>query len=196
MNKDKISTRDQIVKTASRLFHSQGYHLTGINQIIKEAGIAKASLYYHFRSKEDLCVAYLKRRYEIWFSLLNNYLESVSDPSERIIKAFECRGQYLLDTHFGGCTYLRITSEMPRRSRKISIQAILQKEKHHQFFQEEVKKIKWKGRGNKTLDTNDLAHMIFIMFDGATAQCQIYRELWPIDYAIKAVKELLSKWDL
>jgi AcrR family transcriptional regulator len=190
---DKISTRDQIVKTASRLFYNQGYNLTGINQVIKEAGVAKASLYYHFKSKEDLCVAYLKQRYEIWFSLLNQYLESVSDPSLRIIKTFECRAQYLTDTHFGGCTYLRISSEMPRRSRKISRQAILQKEKHHQFFQEEVRKIKWRAGGNGIRDTNDLAHVIFILFDGATAQCQIYRELWPIDYAIKAVKQLLLK---
>jgi AcrR family transcriptional regulator len=190
---NKISTRDQIVKTASRLFYSQGYHLTGINQVIREAGVAKASLYYHFKSKEDLCIAYLKRRYEIWFSLLNKYLESVSDPSERIIKSFECRAQYLLDTHFGGCTYLRITSEMPKQSRKISRQAIMEKEKHHQFFQEEVKKIQWEGNGNGTVDTNDIAHMIFILFDGATAQCQIYRELSPIDYAIKAVKKLLFK---
>jgi AcrR family transcriptional regulator len=190
---NKISARDQIVKTASRLFYSQGYHLTGINQVIREAGVAKASLYYHFKSKEDLCVAYLKKRYEMWFSLLNDHLESVTDPSERIIKSFECRAQYLLDTHFGGCTYQRIASELPRRSRKISRQAIMQKEKHLQFFQEEVRKIQWKDDRNETIDTNDIAHMIFILFDGATAQCQIYRELWPFEYAIKAVKKLLLK---
>jgi AcrR family transcriptional regulator len=190
---NRTSARDQIVKTASRLFYNQGYHLTGINQVIKEAGVAKASLYYHFRSKEDLCVAYLKKRYEIWFALLDKYLESITDPSERIIKSFECRAQYLVNTHFGGCTYLRIASEMPRRSKKISRQAILQKEKHHQFFQEEVRKIKWKLPENETIDANDLAHIIFILFDGATAQCQIYRELWPFEYAIKAVKKLLLK---
>ena len=56
----KKSIRDAIVNTAARLFYKQGYSNTGINQIIEETKIAKSSLYQHFRSKEDLLMAYLK----------------------------------------------------------------------------------------------------------------------------------------
>ena len=55
--------KNHIVETASNLFYANGYNLTGINQIISEAGIAKATLYNHFKSKEDICVSYLQYKY-------------------------------------------------------------------------------------------------------------------------------------
>ncbi|MEM6772989.1 MAG: helix-turn-helix domain-containing protein, partial [Bacteroidota bacterium] len=61
---DRAKTHLHIIKTASRLFYDKGYNLTGINEIIAEAGIAKATLYSHFKSKEDLCLAYLNYRDE------------------------------------------------------------------------------------------------------------------------------------
>jgi len=52
--------KEHIIKTAADLFYTNGYNSTGINEIIKEAGIAKATLYNHFKSKGDVCIAYLK----------------------------------------------------------------------------------------------------------------------------------------
>ncbi|MBS1918003.1 MAG: TetR/AcrR family transcriptional regulator [Bacteroidetes bacterium] len=180
------SVRRQIINTADRLFYKQGYNLTGINQIIEEAGVAKASLYYHFPSKEDLCVAYLKLRGEKWSAMLAKYIEGVSDPREAIIKCFECRSKYLLQNDFSGCSYIRIIAEMPQRSAKINRQAILNKEKQRLFFIEQVSKLK---KNSSTV--NDLANTIFLLFDGATVQCQVYRELSPIENALKALKLIL-----
>ncbi|HLY70917.1 MAG TPA: TetR/AcrR family transcriptional regulator [Puia sp.] len=182
-----ISVREQIIETADRLFYKQGYNLTGINQIIEEAEVAKASLYYHFPSKEDLCVAYLKRRYEKWLVMLTEFLMGITEPRECIIKCFECRSEYLLENDFSGCSYIRIIAEMPQRSAKINKQAILNKEKQRQFFIDKVKEFK-RSSGASAMD---LANTIFLLFDGATVQCQVYRELWPIKNAIKALKNLL-----
>ena len=183
----ETSIREQIVETASRLFYNQGYNLTGINQIIEEAGIAKASLYYHFPSKEDLCVEYLKRRYDIWSAALNKGIAGITDPKECILKAFSCRSNYLSETNYGGCSYIRIISEMPRRGEKINRQVILQKEKQRQVFVEMVQRLK--GRNHPSV--NDLADTLFLLFDGATVQCQIYRAIWPMEKAILALKNLL-----
>jgi AcrR family transcriptional regulator len=183
----EVSVREQIVETACRLFYSQGYNLTGINQIIEEARVAKASLYYHFPSKEDLCVEYLKRRYEIWSRMLATYLDGITDPKKTIIKTFECRSQYLINTNYGGCSYIRIISEMPQRGEKINAQVVLQKEKQRQLFIDQVKMIKEQTHSS----INDLASTIFLLFDGATVQCQVYQALWPIENAIKALKGLL-----
>jgi AcrR family transcriptional regulator len=180
------SVRQQIIDTADRLFYKQGYNLTGINQIIEEAGVAKASLYYHFPSKEDLCVAYLKKRYENWSSMLSEFLDGVTDPKEAIIKCFECRSEYLLQNDFSGCSYIRIIAEMPQRSAKINRQAILNKEKQRLFFIEQASKLK---KNSSTV--NDLANTIFLLFDGATVQCQVYRELSPIENALKALRMIL-----
>ena len=67
----KLGVKDRIVETASDLFYHNGYNQTGINQIIAEAGVAKASMYQHYRSKEDIAVAYLRKRHINWNS--NSY---------------------------------------------------------------------------------------------------------------------------
>jgi AcrR family transcriptional regulator len=67
------SPKERIVATTFDLFAKQGYNSTGINQIIADAGVAKASFYLHFKSKEDLCVEFLNVRHEYWFNELINF---------------------------------------------------------------------------------------------------------------------------
>jgi AcrR family transcriptional regulator len=183
-----ISVREKIVQTATRLFIDQGYNLTGINQIIEEAEIAKASLYYHFQSKEDLCVEYLKRRNEQWFHLLEEYLSNVSDPKQRIIKTFEFRAKHVERNNFSGCAYLRIISELPQRSEKIDHQVTGQKEKQQRFFLDLVKKVKGLSKERKLL----LGEMLFMLFDGATGQCQIFKNTTPLQKAKRTAARLLA----
>jgi AcrR family transcriptional regulator len=189
-----VNVRDHIVETACRLFYTQGYNLTGINQVIEEAGVAKASLYYHFPSKEDLCVEYLRQRHKVfWCNYLVPYIEGITDPRERILKIFECRAKFLVDTNFGGCAYIRIISELPQRSEKIDGQVKLQKERQRNIFLEEVKKLNEPGQPERIAPdaVQRLADTIFLIYDGATVQCQLYQELWPIENAQKAVEGLL-----
>ena len=189
METKDISVREHIIQTAARLFHEQGYNLTGINQVIEEAGVAKASLYYHFPSKEDLCVEYLKRRYENWISALEKYLEDVKDPRQRVIKTFDYRAIHLQNNHYGGCSYIKIISEMPQRSEKIDKQVILQKEKQRQFFFDLLMQVKGMTKKKATV----LTGKIFLLFDGCTVQCQIYRDPEPVYTAKKAVVDLLNE---
>ncbi|MHA4812318.1 TetR/AcrR family transcriptional regulator [Flavitalea flava] len=185
----EMSVRDHIVETACRLFYTQGYNLTGINQIIEEAGVAKASLYYHFPSKEDLCVEYLKQRYRVfWCGKLEEYLEGMTDAASRILRTFQCRADFMLDTNYGGCAYIRIIAELPQGNEKIRAQVRLQKDKQRKFFLDEVKNIKGIDAGQ----AQDLADTLFLLYDGAVMQCQLYEKLWPIDNAVKAVKKLLA----
>jgi AcrR family transcriptional regulator len=57
----KTTSKERILETAYKLFYTQGYNVTGINQILDQAKVAKASLYQHFGSKEELRVAYIKK---------------------------------------------------------------------------------------------------------------------------------------
>ena len=73
--------KQRIIETASDLFYQQGYNLTGINEVIKEAGVAKATLYHHFASKEELCLAYLEYRHLAFIKNLQEYLAKI--PTRR-----------------------------------------------------------------------------------------------------------------
>lgn len=82
---DKFDTRKKILLTASRLFQIQGYHATGLNQIIKESGSPKGSLYYYFpNGKEELAVESIKLICELVRDKIRNSLEKISDPVESI----------------------------------------------------------------------------------------------------------------
>ncbi|MCP4245656.1 MAG: helix-turn-helix transcriptional regulator, partial [bacterium] len=66
-----VSKKDQLVSVALDLFCRHGFHATGIDTIVAEAGVAKMTLYKHFRSKEDLVVAALElqdRRSREWLA--------------------------------------------------------------------------------------------------------------------------------
>jgi len=87
----KQSVKERILETVSRLFYFNGYNQTGINQIIAEAEVAKASMCQHFRSKKDIAVAYLIARHSMWMGKLNE-VEVIYDPQQNVfteVKSFK-----------------------------------------------------------------------------------------------------------
>ena len=62
MPRDAAQTREKIVKTASRLFYGKGVRAVSMDTVAEKAGLTKKTLYYHFRSKDDLVTAYLASR--------------------------------------------------------------------------------------------------------------------------------------
>lgn len=60
----KLSKREHLIETAMGLYCRDGFRATGINKILAEAGVSRATLYKHFKSKEDLFLAALRRRDE------------------------------------------------------------------------------------------------------------------------------------
>jgi len=79
------STRDQIIETTCNLLELQGYHATGLNQIIKESSSPKGSLYYHFPGgKEELAVEAVRRVGAIVLERIQQNLAQIEDPAESI----------------------------------------------------------------------------------------------------------------
>ena len=81
--------RERILSTACFLFHQQGYNNTGINQIIKDANVSKSSFYVHFRSKDDLCIELLHKRFDYWMLELENFTQAAYSLKEKILKSFD-----------------------------------------------------------------------------------------------------------
>src|ERR1700754_4366947 len=131
--------RESIMTTASRLFYQNGYSNTGINQIIEEAGIAKSSLYQHFRSKEDLLMAYLEETGTETLELLKQASDGYETPKDKILAIFDYLKLLVLNNNFFGCHFLNLVYEMPQDAMRIRQQVKKQKDNVREMFREILK---------------------------------------------------------
>jgi AcrR family transcriptional regulator len=110
------AARDRILATACDLFYREGIRAVGIDRIIAEAGVAKASLYANFSSKDDLIVAYLAYLRDVWQAEIDAELAGIDDPVGAIRRLFELLGDDFGDVAFRGCPFGNAAAEFPDRS--------------------------------------------------------------------------------
>lgn len=174
-----MKVRDKLLSTASGLFHRQGYNATGINQIIDEAGIAKGSFYYHFKSKEELCMAFLNARHEYWLDRLKQFV-GYDQTKQSVVLAFDFLLKMNEEEHFRGCSFLNILSEIDDS-------------------QPEVLKIIQNHKSNlreyllTLLEKPELAHHVYLIFEGALIESQLFKNQWPVMEGRKIVESLISE---
>jgi AcrR family transcriptional regulator len=107
-----LSKREQIVSVALKLFYQNGFHATGIDRIIKEAGVSKKTLYNHFKSKDELVLAALRKRDELFRNNFMRKTESLGDtPKERLLSVFDAIGEWFQEKDFAGCMFINASAE-------------------------------------------------------------------------------------
>lgn len=176
-----MDTRERIVDTASRLFYTQGYNSTGINQVIKEADVAKASLYQHFPSKEDLLVEYLKVTSNTTEKMLRAYIAKYKTPKEKILALFDFLAKFSKQTAFNGCNFLNVAAEIPNNNDKVRSIIRNQKNGVRNIITEILKPIK----------KEQLADEIYLLFDAALVSGKVFGDLWPVRTAKKVAEKLV-----
>ena len=87
-NPQKESAHDRLLHAAALLFYNNGIVATGIDAIVKRAGVAKKSLYNNFASKADLVTQYLQFRHAEWLSLYESRVSQTQGPAERVLAIF------------------------------------------------------------------------------------------------------------
>jgi AcrR family transcriptional regulator len=105
------SPRDRLLAAADKLFYTEGIHTVGIDRIIDEAGVAKASLYASFGSKEGLILAYLHARLEGRQARIIRHLATLDTPRSRILGVFDVLGTYVAERDFHGCAFMNANAE-------------------------------------------------------------------------------------
>ena len=109
------SAHDRLLSAAATLFYNDGIAATGIDAIVKKAGVAKKSLYNNFRSKADLIAAYLQIRHAEWLSLYDARLERARGPVERVLAVFDAYADHAEQAYergFRGCGLLNAAAEL------------------------------------------------------------------------------------
>jgi len=105
------SARARLLSAANDLFYREGVNTVGIDRVIERAGVAKASLYSSFGSKDELIRAYLLERHKTRQERILARLETYSTPRERILGVFELLGEVFEEPTFRGCAFVRASAE-------------------------------------------------------------------------------------
>lgn len=106
--------RERVLRTAYELFSRRGVRGVGVDTIISQAGVAKMTFYRHFPSKDDLVLAFLQRREQLW---TREWLEAAvksraAAPRERLLAIFDVFDEWFQRDDFEGCSFINVLIEM------------------------------------------------------------------------------------
>jgi AcrR family transcriptional regulator len=109
---DRVSARERLLLAADELFYTEGVHTVGIDRVIERAGVAKATLYNAFGSKDELVRAYLIRRNLARQARLTEQLAArYQEPRERLLGVFDLLGESFVRPEFHGCAFANASAE-------------------------------------------------------------------------------------
>ncbi len=186
----KSVTRDRIIGTASELFYKRGYNLTGINEIIEESGIAKATLYNHFKSKEELLLAYLDSRNKEALRDIQAFCKSKPRGNKRLIAVLEFLIPFYNQDDFNGCWCVRSIAEVPRENHEVRVKIRNGKNQFCNFLKELVEESK---PNLKKTEQDELARQLYVLYEGAMTESHLHDADWPIKSAISLLKDKLKE---
>ncbi|MGW4940684.1 TetR/AcrR family transcriptional regulator [Actinoplanes sp. NPDC004185] len=109
----KPSARERLLAAADELFYAQGVHTVGIDRVIEHAGVAKATLYSAFGSKDGLIRAYLEGRHQRRRERILTALERFGTPRDRLLGVFDVLAELAAAPSFRGCAFYNASAESP-----------------------------------------------------------------------------------
>jgi AcrR family transcriptional regulator len=192
--KDKnIAPRERILETAADLFFHQGFRATGINEVIAKSGVAKATFYNHFPTKDDLCLAYLRNRNTSEFEAINAFVHDKDSPVERFLAVIKSIQPWLEANHLRGCAFLNMVAEVPDPRNLLRREGM----QHYQSLRQLIHNlaqdlINSDPQCYQGLEAQDLADDYMLILGGAIAMTEIYHNIWPAIQGVKLVERLIN----
>ncbi len=157
------SKRDNLLNTAEMLFYREGFHATGIDRVIREAGVARMTLYHHFPSKEALVMAVLRRRHHRYFEKLDRAItDAVRGGQDPLCAVTDAHFAWLEGPGPQGCMLIKAIAEYAAHEPRIDELAADYKQNLLALLRE-----LWAISGR--VDNNDLSEELFIVLEGATS---------------------------
>jgi AcrR family transcriptional regulator len=106
--------RERLLDTAYELFSTRGVRDVGIDEVIARAGVAKATLYHHFDSKDDLVVAFLQERERRWTFdwVAAESRRRGATPEKQLLAIFDLFDEWFHRGDFEGCSFINVLLEM------------------------------------------------------------------------------------
>ena len=161
------SRKEHLIATALRLFERDGYHATGIDRILAEAGVAKMTLYNHFRSKNELILAALRARdSEFRNDVMRELAARSDDPAERLVLVFDVLAEWFEEPGFSGCMFINAAAEFADPEDPIHAAAAEHKRLFTAYLREQAE-------AAGAADPGGLAAQLALLMDGAITTAHV-----------------------
>jgi AcrR family transcriptional regulator len=159
--------RQRLLAAANELFYAEGVHTVGIDRVIEHAGVAKATLYSAFGSKDELIRAYLARRHEGWQERIVKKLATYETPRDRLLGVFDWLGEAFAQPPFRGCAFMNACAE-DRPDGPARQPADAYRQSVRSLFRELAEQA-------GAVDPDHLAGQLALLYDGATVAAAMDR---------------------
>ena len=172
MTSSEIPTRERIVSAAAKLFYSEGVRAVSVDAVAEKAGVTKRTLYYHFRSKDDLIAAYLEARdnpnialFQRWFA------ETEGDLADKVQSIFHNLARAARHPRWKGCGFLRTSAELVNMPGHPAVKIASAHKKRVENWLRGV--FETAGLG---VEAPRLARQIVLLLDGSFAAVLLHRD--------------------
>jgi AcrR family transcriptional regulator len=179
------SVRDRLLAAANELFYEEGVHTVGIERVLERAGVAKASLYSTFGSKDELVRAYLESRAASRRARITERIARHADPRDRIVAIFELLAETVESPTFRGCAFVNASAEGPRNDAKVVPVCT----DHRGWLRATFRQL---TDDLGAADPDHLASQLVLLYDGALVGASMDRDPSAVARARELVESLLG----
>jgi AcrR family transcriptional regulator len=160
--------KERILETASALFYRRGVRAVGVDLVVEEAGVAKTSLYRHFRTKDDLIAAFLHREdQDFWKCWDNATHRHHSDPEAELEAQLKWIGERVSRPNYRGCPQLNVAAEFPDLDHPARAVATAHKRELRRRLRDLAQRLRAKR-------PDELAAQLSLLINGAFVSSQMF----------------------
>jgi AcrR family transcriptional regulator len=154
------SARERLLEAANELFYDEGVHTVGIDRVLERAGVAKASLYSTFGSKDELVRVYLENRALARRERVMRHIGQHAEPRDRILAIFGLLEETASEPTFRGCAFVNACAERTRESNPAHAVSLAQREWMCALFTDLAREV-------GVRDPARVGRQLKILYDGA-----------------------------
>ena len=182
---ERPSPRERLLQAADRLFYEEGVYSVGVDRILKESDVARASLYSTYGSKDQLLRAYLQNRSHGWQALVAETLPTRwGTARDRIVGIFEMLTEWFEAPGYHGCPFINASAEA---GSNLAIQDV--RDEHRAWVRALFTGL---ARDAGARDPEALSAQLVLLYDGSMAGAQLDRSAEPGRAARSAASTLLN----
>lgn len=178
-------TRDIILDVTEKLIYRHGIAATGMDLLVKTAGVSRKSIYRYFANKDELVIAALQRRDERWLQWLRSEVERSADSGERLLGLFSALKHWFESADFRGCAFINTSGETGNAQDPVRLLAKAHKQKLFEYALELC-------QAHGTPDPEHQAAQLLILIDGAITVALVMGDSTAADNAHCMARTLLQ----